>query len=181
MAGSLVDSNATAQNSPQSNLPTVPCQGSSINLCPHGYVCVSAANRGAAEIVLERRRAGECYKSSHIIGVSKTLHRPRIHFAVTKRGALREASGGLGEADGVVRDSVTASDDAVPAVAKLDPDLLKALWQAAADAADENLTFYVNSDWRCADCQNQLLRKAVATYARMRVTRGRATAIEAGG
>jgi D-alanyl-D-alanine carboxypeptidase len=79
-------------------------------------------------------------------------------------GALREATGGLGEADGVVPDGVTVFDDEVPAVAKLDPDLLKALRQAATDAASDGVEFSVKSGWRSPEYQNQLLREAVSTY-----------------
>ncbi|MCD9874969.1 M15 family metallopeptidase [Streptomyces guryensis] len=75
-----------------------------------------------------------------------------------------EHSGALGEADGVVPDGVTLFDDAVPAVAKLDPGLLKALRRAATAAADDGVRFYVNSGWRSREYQNQLLRRAVAEY-----------------
>ncbi|MCX5252096.1 M15 family metallopeptidase [Streptomyces sp. NBC_00201] len=75
-----------------------------------------------------------------------------------------EHSGALGEADGVVPDGVTVFDDEIPAVAKLDPDLLKALRRAAANAADDGAKFYVNSGWRSPDYQNQLLREAVSEY-----------------
>lgn len=77
---------------------------------------------------------------------------------------LRQASGGVGEADGVVPDGVTVFDDVVPAVAELDPDLLKALRRAATAAADDNVTFYVNSGRRSPAYQDQLLREAVSTY-----------------
>lgn len=70
----------------------------------------------------------------------------------------------FGEADGVVPDGVTVFDDAVPAVANLDPDLLKALRRAAKDAADDKVVFYVNSGRRSPAYQNQLLREAVAKY-----------------
>ena len=76
----------------------------------------------------------------------------------------REHRGALGEADGVVPDGVTVFDDAIPAVANLNPDLLKALRQAATDAADDKVEFYVNSGWRSPEYQNQLLREAVSKY-----------------
>jgi hypothetical protein len=75
-----------------------------------------------------------------------------------------EHRGALGEADGVVPDGVTVFDDAIPAVAKLDPGLLKALRQAATAAADDEVEFYVNSGWRSPEYQNQLLREAVSKY-----------------
>jgi zinc D-Ala-D-Ala carboxypeptidase len=72
----------------------------------------------------------------------------------------------LGEADGVVPDGVTVTvfDDEIPAVANLDPDLLGALRQAATDAADDGVEFYVNSGWRSPKYQDQLLREAISTY-----------------
>ncbi|MGW7066949.1 M15 family metallopeptidase [Streptomyces sp. NPDC054855] len=70
----------------------------------------------------------------------------------------------LGEEDGVVTEGVTVFDDATPALSGLDPELLKALRRAATDAADDGVEIYVNSGWRSADYQNQLLREAVAEY-----------------
>jgi LAS superfamily LD-carboxypeptidase LdcB len=79
--------------------------------------------------------------------------------------ALRtEHRGALGETDGVVPDGVTVFDDEIPAVANLDPELLEALRQAATDAADDGVEFYVNSGWRSPEYQNQLRREAVAKY-----------------
>jgi zinc D-Ala-D-Ala carboxypeptidase len=75
-----------------------------------------------------------------------------------------EHRGALGEAGGAVTDDVTVFDDAVPAVAHLDPGLLKALRQAATAAADDGVEFYVNSGWRSPEHQNQLLREAVSKY-----------------
>jgi D-alanyl-D-alanine carboxypeptidase len=76
-----------------------------------------------------------------------------------------EHRGALGEADGAVPDGTTVFDDEIPAVANLDPDLLKALREAATDAADDGVEFYVDSGWRSQEYQNQLLREAVSKYA----------------
>jgi zinc D-Ala-D-Ala carboxypeptidase len=85
--------------------------------------------------------------------------------AASPLNSLRsEHRGALGEAGGAVPDGVTVFDDAIPAVAKLDPELLKALRQAATDAADDGVDFYVNSGWRSADYQNGVLRDAVSEY-----------------
>jgi D-alanyl-D-alanine carboxypeptidase len=59
---------------------------------------------------------------------------------------------------------VTVFDDEIPAVAKLDPDLLGALRTAATDAADDRVTFFVNSGWRSPAYQEQLLREAISEY-----------------
>ena len=59
---------------------------------------------------------------------------------------------------------MTVFDDEVPAVAKLDPDLLVALRLAATEAARNRVEFSVNSGWRSPAFQNQLLREAIAEY-----------------
>ncbi|MFJ5864954.1 M15 family metallopeptidase [Streptomyces parvus] len=76
----------------------------------------------------------------------------------------RESRGALDEADGVVPDGVTVLDDELPAVANLDAELLDALRRAAKDATGDRVTFTVNSGWRSAAYQEELLRKAVAQY-----------------
>lgn len=68
------------------------------------------------------------------------------------------------EADGIVPDGVTVFDEQYPAVANLDRDLLLALREAAKDAAEAGIEFYVNSGWRSAAYQDQLLREAVSKY-----------------
>ena len=72
--------------------------------------------------------------------------------------------GALGEADGVVPDGTTVFDDEIPGLANLDPALLGGLGQAATDAADDGVEFYVNSGWRSPEYQNQLLREATTEY-----------------
>jgi hypothetical protein len=70
----------------------------------------------------------------------------------------------FGAADGVVPDGTTVFDDEVPGVANLDPTLLAALRQAAGDASDHGITFLVESGWRSAAYQEQLLREAISRY-----------------
>ncbi|MFD0690107.1 M15 family metallopeptidase [Actinomadura fibrosa] len=72
--------------------------------------------------------------------------------------------GALGEADGVVPDGVTVFDDTTAAVTRLNPKLLTSLRRAASDAADDGVTFYVNSGWRSPEYQERLLRDAIAKY-----------------
>jgi zinc D-Ala-D-Ala carboxypeptidase len=79
-------------------------------------------------------------------------------------GATTDADGAVTEDDGAVPDGVTVFDDEYPGVANLDPDLLRALREAATDAADDGIEFYVNSGWRSPEYQNQLLREAVSEY-----------------
>ncbi len=80
------------------------------------------------------------------------------------RGLRSEHRGALGEADGAVPDGATVFDDEIPGLANLDPALLGALRQAATDAADDGLEFFVDSGWRSAEYQEQLLHEAVSKY-----------------
>ena len=80
------------------------------------------------------------------------------------RATLGEADGVVTEADGVVPDGVTVFDDRYPGVANLDPDLLQAMREAATDAADDGVEFFVQSGWRSPEYQDQLLREAVSEY-----------------
>jgi zinc D-Ala-D-Ala carboxypeptidase len=80
-----------------------------------------------------------------------------------ERPALGE-QGPLGEADGAVPDGTTVVDDDVPGVAKLDPDLLAALREAATDAAGDGVKFVVDSGWRSPAYQERLLQEAVAKH-----------------
>jgi D-alanyl-D-alanine carboxypeptidase len=76
----------------------------------------------------------------------------------------RNHGGSATQGDGALPDGVTVFDDEYPAITNLDPDLLQALRDAATDAADDGVEFVVNSGWRSAAYQDQLLRDAVAEY-----------------
>jgi D-alanyl-D-alanine carboxypeptidase len=79
-------------------------------------------------------------------------------------GAITEVGGAVTEADGALADGVTVFDDQYPGVANLDPDLLQALREAATDAADDGVEFFVDSGWRSPEYQDRLLREAVFEY-----------------
>jgi D-alanyl-D-alanine carboxypeptidase len=72
----------------------------------------------------------------------------------------------LGKGDGVIPDGVAVSvfDEDIPAVGKLDPDLLEALRRAATDAQADGVGFRVNSGWRSPEYQQRLLKDAVGKY-----------------
>lgn len=70
---------------------------------------------------------------------------------------------GLGEEDGVVPGGTTVTDD-LPAVTRLDPDLLHALRRAAAGAAEDGVEMHVNSGWRSRSYQQRLFEEAVSRY-----------------
>lgn len=84
--------------------------------------------------------------------------------SVARQRVATEADGAVSEDDGVLPDGVTVFDDEYPGVANLDADLLQALREAAADAADDGIEFLVNSGWRSPEYQAQLLREAVSKY-----------------
>jgi hypothetical protein len=94
----------------------------------------------------------------------RALGEPAPASVARAPGVLRrEQVGALGEADGLVPEGTTVFDD-VPGVAKLNPSLLNALRQAATAAARDGVEFVVDSGWRSAAYQGQLLREAVSTY-----------------
>ena len=76
---------------------------------------------------------------------------PTSTAAAPPEPARSEHRGALGGAEG-------------PGVANLDPDLLGALRQAAADAADDGVELSVDSGWRSAEYQERLFREAVSKY-----------------
>jgi hypothetical protein len=75
-----------------------------------------------------------------------------------------ENRGALGEADGAVPNGTTVFAVGIPGVSNLDPALLRALRRAAIGAAGEGVEFYVDSGWRSAAYQEQLLREATSKY-----------------
>ena len=74
------------------------------------------------------------------------------------------ADGAVTEADGAMPVGVSAFDEQHPGIVNLDPELLRALRDAASDARDDGIEFVVNSGWRSPEYQEQLLRDAVADY-----------------
>ena len=95
---------------------------------------------------------------------SSTASSPIDVLRSEHRGLRSDHRGALGAADGAVPDGVTVFDDEIPGVANLDPALLRALRQAATDAADYGVEFFVDSGWRSPEYQNRLLREAVSEY-----------------
>lgn len=91
------------------------------------------------------------------VAAPPVAHRPHV-------GPDGDHQGALGVADGVVPAGVTVFDSEFPAVANLDPALLGALREAAADAAGDRVEFYVDSGWRSREYQEQLLREAISEY-----------------
>jgi zinc D-Ala-D-Ala carboxypeptidase len=65
---------------------------------------------------------------------------------------------------GAVRRGLRVFDEVSPAVTNLDRDLLRALRQAARDAAEYRVEILVNSGWRSPEYQELLFRQAVSKY-----------------
>jgi zinc D-Ala-D-Ala carboxypeptidase len=107
---------------------------------------------------------------SSLSGSSTSLAKPSAHRPHDRHPGdpPGQRQGGdhheLGVADGEVPDDITVFDNAYPAVAKLDPALLGALRRAATDAAGDGVEMYVNSGWRSAAYQEQLLDEAISKY-----------------
>ncbi|MGP3535019.1 M15 family metallopeptidase [Microbacterium sp. RD1] len=76
-------------------------------------------------------------------------------------------------ADGLIPEgaSVPATEEHLPALARLDADLRQALRDAAEAAAAEGVTLDVTSGWRSAAFQQWLLDNAVETYGNAEVAR----------
>ncbi|WP_106814035.1 M15 family metallopeptidase [Microbacterium timonense] len=72
--------------------------------------------------------------------------------------------GAITEADGILPDDATVFEDGYPGITRLSPDLLTALRAAAQDASQDGVVIHVNSGWRSAEYQEQLLRDARSQY-----------------
>jgi len=118
--------------------------------------------RATSQRLFRRIAVGVLFIAAAIIG---TLVYESASSASSFGGVLGgDHSGVVTEADGALPDGVTAFDDEFPGVANLDADLLHALREAATDAANDGLEFSVNSGWRSAEYQDQLLRQAITEY-----------------
>ena len=129
-----------------------------------GLLVVIAATAAALAYELP---ASSSSTAASPIDVPRSEHGPALgeaEGAVPDGAPVSERRGALSEAQGAVPDGVTIFDDEVPAVANLDPDLLGALRQAATDAADDRVAFYVTSGWRSPEYQDRLLREAISEY-----------------
>jgi hypothetical protein len=91
-----------------------------------------------------------------------TASSPSAEPSFTTAPPTIDHRGALGEAGGALPDGTSVFDDALPGVAKLDPDLLGALRRAATDAGA--VRFVVDSGWRSPAYQEQLLRQAISRY-----------------
>jgi D-alanyl-D-alanine carboxypeptidase len=100
-----------------------------------------------------------------VVAITAALgSRSRVSLPSTAPAPSRAAASALGEAGGAVPSGTTVFDDTLPAVAHLDPALLRAVRRASADAAAAGVRFVVNGGWRSPAYEDQLHREAVAKY-----------------
>ncbi|TDE94091.1 peptidase M15 [Occultella glacieicola] len=85
---------------------------------------------------------------------------------IVGEGEAAEApdDGTIGPEDGVLPEGTSVFDDRFAGVVNVDPALLQALRDAAADAAERDIAFELNSGWRSPEYQDQLLEEAVTEY-----------------
>jgi zinc D-Ala-D-Ala carboxypeptidase len=91
---------------------------------------------------------------------------PSSSSASAEVGPSTDRQTALDEGDGVIPDGVAVSvfDEEIPAVGRLEPDLLDALRRAATDAEAGGVELRINSGWRSPEYQRRLLRDAVVEY-----------------
>jgi D-alanyl-D-alanine carboxypeptidase len=116
-----------------------------------GYQSLASSSSTAALPVDVLRSASPSRNASRLVSPSTT----------SSRSEHRRA---FGEADGAIPHGTTVFDDEIPGVANLDPALLGALRQAATDAANDGVVFFVDSGWRSPEYQEHLLHEAVSEY-----------------
>ncbi|MGY1809149.1 M15 family metallopeptidase [Blastococcus sp. SYSU D00669] len=109
-----------------------------------------------------RRRSGTI--AAALLVVVAAVAAVLVHRSASSGEVRFGAAGAVTEDDGVLPEGVTVLDDEYPAVANLDPELLRALRAAATDAARDGVELHVTSGWRSPEYQDQLLREAVAEH-----------------
>ncbi|MET3636747.1 M15 family metallopeptidase [Curtobacterium oceanosedimentum] len=101
---------------------------------------------------------------SAVSGSPGTSGRALWHRVAGATAGDGTADAANGAAAGEVPSGASVFDDDLPAVARLQPDLLDAVRRAARDADDDGVRFVVNSGWRSPALQERLLDDAVAEY-----------------
>jgi D-alanyl-D-alanine carboxypeptidase len=129
-----------------------------------GLLVVIAATAAALGYQLLASSSSTPSSSSTAASPTDVLRSEHPGLRSEHRGLRSEHRGALGEADGALPDGTTVFEDEIPGVANLDPALLGALRQAATDAADDGVEFFVDSGWRSPEYQEQLLHEAISKY-----------------
>ncbi|MDX6260677.1 MAG: zinc D-Ala-D-Ala carboxypeptidase [Kribbellaceae bacterium] len=78
--------------------------------------------------------------------------------------AGKHHSGDPGAEDGVLPDNASPFDTSLPGVANLNPELLKAIQDAARAAEKAGIKLHLTTGWRSKQYQEELLEKAIQRY-----------------
>jgi hypothetical protein len=126
----------------------------------------------AAFVVQRPRVASAPSRSSAEVGQPTRTQPPLdgkdgvVPDAIVDEGGGVVPDGVVDAADGFVADGVAVSvfDEEIPAVGRLDPDLLNALRRTATDAGADGVGLEVNSGWRSPEYQQRLWQDAVVEH-----------------
>lgn len=102
-----------------------------------------------------------------VLGFAAVVWGPALATSSAGSSALALLPGGVGasgDADGRLPEGTSVYDDEEPGVVRLEHELLAALRAAARDAEEDGVMFVVNSGWRSASYQRDLLEDAIAEY-----------------
>jgi len=149
--------------------PTRPTTRSHLTPIAAGLILVTAVIIGTL-VFRSPSAAGSSFSGADGPGVHRAVPRsasssaPSVDHVPRGDGSATEGEGSVTEDDGALPDGVTVFDGGYPGIGNLDPDLLRALRDAATDAAHDGIGISVNSGWRSPKYQDQLLREAVAKY-----------------
>ena len=79
-------------------------------------------------------------------------------------GQPKKRGGAPNAEDGVLPDNTTPFDTSLPGVAKLNPQLLKAIQDASTAMEEDGIKMHLTTGWRSKQYQEELLKKAIKKY-----------------
>jgi D-alanyl-D-alanine carboxypeptidase len=89
---------------------------------------------------------------------------PAGSSAPAPAGSSKHHGGEPGPEDGVLPDNASPFDTSLPGVANLNPELLKAIQDAARAAEQAGIKLHLTTGWRSKEYQEELLEKAIKRY-----------------
>jgi hypothetical protein len=140
---------------------TTPPRPSVLTIVVALAVIASAAAVVASPLGLVHDRGGASIRPGAVVSHATTT---RASMVPAGRPGLPQTQPTSLPDEGASGAGAGVFDDGSDAVANLDPDLLGALRTAATAAREDGVELHVNSGWRSAAYQAQLLREAVAKY-----------------
>lgn len=152
----------TSPPSHQRTLPKPSKSTRSVRLLVGGASLVALAGIGVA---LFAAQLGESSVSQSEATVREAVLAAPSEAEVAESGGSPVVQGGGTEnPDGRLQFGTTAADTEYAGISNLSPELRDALQKATRDAESESVYVMVNSGWRSAELQTQLLQDAVAEY-----------------